>query len=59
MHVDKLTLSRALTKMYGTAGHLLKIWFTLKHMGLETGHSVKIDTTNSLTCPQQLYQVFS
>lgn len=56
MYVDKSTLSRALAKMYGTAGHLLKIWFTLKHMGLETnGKGVEIDTSNSTPSLQRLF----
>ena len=46
--VNSATLKLALGKMYGTAGHLLKIWFTLKHMGLASGSAaVEIDTSNS------------
>ena len=32
--VNKTTLTLALDRLYGTAGHLLKVWFVLKHMGL-------------------------
>jgi hypothetical protein len=31
--IDAATLKIALARMYGTPGHLLKIWLTLKHMG--------------------------
>lgn len=48
MYVDQPTLRRALSQLYGTAGHLLKIWFVLKHMGLRTGGTeVFVDTANS------------
>ncbi len=56
MYIDKKTLSRALKKMYGTAGHLIKIWFTLKHMGLESGSTeVDIDTSNSTDSLKRLF----
>lgn len=42
--------------MYGTAGHLLKIWFALKHMGLEAGSApVEIDTGNSTPALKRLF----
>ncbi|MDF1629102.1 MAG: AAA family ATPase [Alcanivoracaceae bacterium] len=48
MYIDGATLKQALNELYGTAGHLLKIWFALKHMGLAVGRApVEIDTANS------------
>ena len=42
--------------MYGTAGHLLKIWFALKHMGLgtQTG-GIEVDTSNSTPSLKRLF----
>ena len=48
MYVDEETISRALHLLSGTADHMLKIWLTLKHMGLAHGAPpVEIDTVNS------------
>lgn len=48
MFVTEDTLEEALRNLYGSAGHLIKIWFTLKHMGLRPGGPpVRIDTNNS------------
>ena len=56
MFVDRKTLNAALSAMYGTAGHLLKIWFALKHMGLGQNHNgVEIDTANSTPSLQRLF----
>jgi len=56
MYIDKATLGAALQELYGTAGHLLKIWFTLKHMGLsQEGNGVEIDTSNSTPSLERLY----
>jgi len=56
MFVDQATLGFALRRLYGTAGHLLKIWFTLKHMGLsENGQPVEVDTANSTGSLRRLY----
>ena len=54
--VNQRTLISALSNLYGTAGHLLKIWFTLKNMGLsENAQSIEIDTSNSTTSLQRLF----
>ena len=46
--VSKIALETAVGRIYGTAGHLLKIWFTLKHMGLQSGKApIEVDTGNS------------
>lgn len=56
MFVDKTTLEQAVSSLFGTAGHLLKIWFVLKHMGLATNSSpVKIDTSNSTSSLERLF----
>lgn len=57
MYVNKVTLQQAIRNCYGTAGHLIKIWFTLKHMGLTMdSESIAIDTSNST---QSLKRLFS
>lgn len=57
MYIDKPSLEHSLAAMYGTAGHLLKIWFALKHMGLGAlDDGVEIDTANST---QSLKRLFS
>lgn len=56
MFIDGTTLEIALGKMYGTAGHLLKIWFALKHMGLSAdSHAVEVDTSNSTPSLKRLF----
>jgi hypothetical protein len=56
MYIDKNTLNFALGSLYGTAGHLLKIWFVLKHMGLAVNSGpVEIDTGNSTTSLKRLF----
>lgn len=56
VYIDDVSLRTALQRMYGTAGHLLKIWFTLKHMGLAVGApAVEIDTSNSTPSLQRLF----
>ena len=55
-YVSGPTLQRALRRMYGSAGHLLKIWFALKHMGLAAqSKPVEIDTGNSTPSLQKLF----
>ena len=54
--VSGATLKLALQRMYGTAGHLLKIWLALKHMGLSPGAPpVEVDTANSTPSLKRLY----
>jgi hypothetical protein len=55
-YISGPTLNSALTRLYGTAGHLLKIWFTLKHMGLAQGaNAVEVTTSNSTPSLQRLF----
>jgi 5-methylcytosine-specific restriction protein B len=54
--VSLATLNRALERLYGTAGHLLKIWFTLKHMGLAVGApAIDVTTSNSTPALKRLF----
>lgn len=56
MFIDKKTLSAALGDVYGTAGHLIKIWFALKHMGLgRSKEGVEVDTSNSTPSLTRLF----
>lgn len=56
MYINENTLTLALEQLYGTAGHLLKIWFVLKQMGMtEGGQPVEIDTSNSTPALKQLF----
>lgn len=54
-YVDEETLRRCLSQLQGTAGTLFRIWLTLKHMGLESGSSVSITTTNPTTSLVRLF----
>ena len=53
--IDRTTLRSALRDLKGTADHLLKIWLTLKHMGMREGVPVKIDTANSTPSLKALF----
>lgn len=56
MYVSATCLSGALQRLYGSAGHLLKIWFALKHMGFREGEEgVVIDTSNSTPSLRRLF----
>lgn len=46
-YITSDALSNALSDLKGTADHLLKIWFTLKQMGMTNERSVVIDTSSS------------
>jgi len=56
MYITRGTLEGAVRQLYGTAGHLLKIWFVLKQMGFRIGgEPVHIDTSNSTDALQRLF----
>lgn len=55
MYVSADSLRMALQNLYGTAGHLLKIWLTLKHMGLNESGEVELDTSNSTPSLRRLF----
>ncbi len=55
-YVNEETLHNALLLLNGTADHMLKIWLTLKHMGLSVGSPpVEIDTSNSAPSLRRLF----
>lgn len=57
MYIDEKSLRASVESLFGTSGHLLKIWFTLKHMGLSISNQpVDITTSNS---KQNLDRLFS
>ena len=50
------SLEEALARLHGTAGHLLKIWLVLKHMGLAPdAPRIAINTANSTPSLQRLF----
>ena len=56
MYVAEKTLTNALQSLNSTADHMLKIWLTLKHMGLsDKMPPVEIDTTNSTPSLKRLF----
>jgi 5-methylcytosine-specific restriction enzyme B len=45
-YMTRTTLITALGRLKGTADHLIKIWFTLKQMGMTAGHPVRVTTSS-------------
>jgi MoxR-like ATPase len=55
-YVARASIAQALERLHGTAGHFLKIWLVLKHMGLAPDHPpIVIDTANSTPSLKQLF----
>ncbi|MBA4294325.1 ATPase [bacterium] len=54
-YVDETTLKEALAALHGSAGHLLKIWFTFKQMGLKEGSPISVNTSNSTPALKRLF----
>lgn len=54
-YVTADTLRHALRDLRGTAHHYLKVWLTLKQMGLEVSKPVEVDTSNSTEALQRLF----
>lgn len=54
-YISAESLSAALTALFGTADHLIKIWFALKQMGMTDSHPVEIDTGNSTPALKRLF----
>src|SRR5215212_5412233 len=54
-YVTAGTLSDALEDLRGTAEHFLKIWLTLKQMGLDVENPVKVNTRNPTYPLQRLF----
>lgn len=50
------TVRQAAMQLHGTAGHMLKLWFVLKKMGLDSGSEpIQIDTSNSTSALTTLF----
>lgn len=50
------TVLQAAKQLHGTAGHMLKLWFVLKRMGLDAGSApILIDTSNSTSALTDLF----
>ena len=55
-YVSEATLRSALGQLYGSAGHFLKVFLVLKHMGLGIGRDpVVVDTANSTPSLERLF----
>lgn len=53
--VTEQSLREALHKLHGSADHMLKIWFTLKQMGMTAGRSMTITTSSPTPALQRLF----
>lgn len=50
------TVRQATKQLHATAGHMLKLWFVLKRMGLDIGSEpIQIDTSNSTSALTDLF----
>jgi len=49
------SLETAIRKLHATADHLLKIWWTLKQMGMDIGAAVDVDTKSPTPALQRLF----
>lgn len=52
---DADSLKSAIEKLRGTADHMLKIWFTLKQMGMTEHHPVKVTTFSPTEALKRLF----
>lgn len=57
MYLSSETIESAVQKLVGTAEHMLKIWLTLKEMGLTESSPVTIDTSNSTDALNRLFGI--
>lgn len=55
MYLSIDTIKTAIDDLRGTANHLIKIWFVLKAMGMDTYTPVAIDTANSTPALKMLF----
>lgn len=55
MYLSKATITQALEDLKGSANPLLKVWLTLKAMGLNASTPVLVDTTNSKPALKALF----
>lgn len=49
------SLQTAIRNLIGTASYMLRIWLTLKQMGLDADHPVRVDTSNSTDALKRLF----
>jgi len=54
-YIDAKTLDRAVRQLHGSAHHLLKIWLTLKQMGMIPGTPVEITTSSPTPALTRLF----
>jgi MoxR-like ATPase len=54
-YLSNETIANAIADLRGTANHLMKIWFVLKAMGMDSDNPVTIDTSNSTPALQRLF----
>lgn len=54
-YITRQSLSTAIDRLKGTSSYMLRIWLTLKQMGLRPDHPVSIDTSNSTPALQRLF----
>lgn len=55
MYLSVDTIKASINDLRGTANHLIKIWFVLKAMGMDTDSPVIIDTSNSTPVLKRLF----
>ena len=55
MYISVDTIRSAIADLRGTANHLIKIWFVLKAMGMDTSTPVMVDTSNSTPALRRLF----
>lgn len=55
MYVTKEAIGTALDRLQGSADHMIKIWFTLKQMGLTASNPVSVTTSNPADAVKRLY----
>lgn len=54
-YIAATSISHAIERLHGTAHHLLKIWLTLKQMGMASGSPVLVNTSSPTPALQELF----
>ncbi len=55
MYPTPKTIQIALSRLFGTADHMLKIWFCLKQMGMTVDNPVTVDTSSPTDSLKRLF----
>lgn len=55
MYLTAKSIQIALSRLFGTADHMLKIWFTLKQMGMQVDNPVLVDTSSPTEALKRLF----